>query len=237
MSTWEELRGVCVEKMAEYESQAAAANTETAYDDDTILKRMLEKYVHLFAVAKEKNVRRFVEKQSFVYPSDTEYVDLATVPSPSLEYADVQGLYDITGQYAENPAPLSEMSEAEYDHYLVGGSAGNGQSWHWFIDGNDLHLIPRPKAATTLRCRYVVEPTVTGITTGAGNWGDADQTPDKFPSRYHPLIAIEAALSFLRVSGDGPQGLQDERNELLDSFIKWASGGRRQGRRYVREIV
>lgn len=230
MTTFQALRDVVLERMGEYSNQAAASATEGEIGDATILTRMLDVYRDLHRRACERAPDRFTSYQTFSYTANAEYVSLASVPSPSLRYASILGLYEMVD---DEPVPLLALSQAEYERYLSSGSLPSERmgDYAYYIDNYNLHLLPKPNAAVSIRARYVPELTLS-ITTST--WGS--NSPDEFPDKFHSFIALETAIRFLAERDGVPVALERERAETMTTFLRWAADDRRPGTRRVIEV-
>lgn len=227
-----ELRDLTLERMGEYTNQAVAAEGDSAYGNALVLRRLLQVYRRLHMRARERGPERFSIIGNITYPADTEYIDLGNSGylTGALKHAEILGVYEIQGSNIRALAPIAEL---QYEHYKAFDEVpeGFGSDWLYYVDGFNFFVLPKPAAALTLRFRYIPDLT---LATTTSTW-TAD-SPGDFPVRFHELIALEAALSFLNERGSTPATLQRERDELLTDFIRWASDDRRPGTRTVIEV-
>ena len=229
-----ELRDSMLERLGEITNQAVSSSSDASYGDALILRRLKQSYTRLFGRAKEKGPGRFAIIGSVTYPADTEYIDLSSASylSGALKHADILGVYESVGSDYD---PLKQITQQQYDQLKASGSLAvslDDESWVYFIDGFNFFVLPKPARALTLRFRYIAELSLSAVTTST--W--ASHSPDKLPERFHELVSLEAALSFISDRDGVNSGLMRERDELLIDMIQWASDDRKPGVRKVIEV-
>lgn len=228
MTTWGDLRDRVVEALGEFDDQAAAGTVGATYADALIYKRMGEKYAQLVTKASRKDPTKFASVQAFTYTADAEYVDAEALPPESLRWRRIIRLEDRTR--SDYPVVIKAMSEREWrgtiDPFATFVSPADRV---YFLQGERLHLWPKPVSALSLVAVYV--PATERPTTD-----DSADEPLLLPDEYHELIALEAAISFRGAFGDVTQELLLERQELHKDFMAWASGSLEAGPRYVHEV-
>lgn len=230
---FDELRDVVVERMAELDNRVAATDGNASRGNELILTRMKSSYRRLHGLVRRENPARVAKLQSFTYTADAEYIDLSSVPSPSLKHADILGLYDMRDPTA--PIPLDQVTDTEFDAWLATGRLSGRRvgQYGYFVDGTTrLFLLPTPSEAVTVRARYATAPDLSALTTST--W--AATAPDELPDEHHELIGLETAISFLSETMDPPSSLIKERDSALQAFLEWASGDRMMGKRRIIEV-
>lgn len=227
MTTWDKLKERVVEALGEYDNQAVAGTSSRSYSDTTIEQRLEEKYGQLILDAARTNPRRFVATPAtLAYAADSESVALSGA-SASVRWRPWVRVEDYTD--SENPVTLEEMTPDEYAdwregyNYSIAEVAGTYR-FRYYVEGPNIFLSPRPNQAVTLRIHYIAEPD--SYTAGANS-------PQAFPAEYHPLIALEAAVSFMAQYGS-PSWVENERQELKRRFMSWAATRETRGPRFVR---
>lgn len=227
MATWDALVERAVEALGEYHNQAVAPQAARSYTAATIQARLVEKYGILILDAARLNPRRFVATHATLsYTADAEYVALSGA-SDTVRFRPWIAVEDYTN--TARPRRMQEMTPDEYYDWRDNSRqesffAAGGSAYRYMVQGANIYLAPKPGSALTLRIAFIDEP---------DGYAVAPAAPQAFPAEYHPLIALDAAISFMAQMGP-PTHVIEERNDLYRRFMMWASSRETRGVRHVR---
>lgn len=229
---YSEIRDETIRYLGEYHNQAVASSSFSSYTDTTVLERIKRCYKRVRREAVKRGPEHFTKLQSFTYAAEAEYIDLSTVPTTSMKFAQILELQEYTN--ANVPSAMKALQRLEFEKYINRGSIAGviDSQWCYYVEGFQLYLIPRPASARTIRAKYIQELDLAAVTTS--NW--TSNSPAELPDEHHDLIAIEAAASFFMERGGIPPDLRDERNRQTQALIEWAADDRDPSTRRVVEV-
>ncbi len=234
MPFWDEIRRMVVEKLGEYDDQTVAGTTGASLNNDTIYRKLEQKYRYYLRRATWRDKSKFGLRQSVTYAADSESIAITAsgetpsgVANPSLRNKEILRVEDYTD--TDYPSLMKRLSSEQYDAWNRERFLPDEGQWHYYIEGDYLYVLPKPSAALTLRVTYI--PAITVIDDAGSN--DGTTGPDLFPEEFHELLATAVAVSIHGELGRPPEGLREELHMLEREFLGWASEPRAGGVRLV----
>ncbi len=218
------MRDRVVQRLAEYNAGVTEAAAQATFTDATIYARISTAIRDAVDMIARIDPMKIAKLSTFTYAANSESVTLAA----ALKYRPIVGVersLSTSPVRYERLDPLTRWQDETRDGYDYDD---RDVPYGFRIERDLIYVIPTPTQDLTLRARYVEDFTELSSTTDQAN------TLDIIPGEHHEMIAVAAALSFLRET-NARASLEVDLAERRISFAKWAASQPKQGPRFVHE--
>lgn len=228
---WSEIATRVIERMAEYRAGAAETPSLATIEPTTLYNRLTTTFQQLCGDIAKQDPKKIASLLTVAYPANTESVQF-TAGNAALKWRpifSVEMLNSTVGLYEplDNITDWQDRRSREWDY--DGGNFPAYNRYAYRIERDLIYVQPQPPQDLTLRVRY--QPSIATLTSGS----DGNNVPDFIPEEHHDLIALKAAMSFLR---EAPRNdnLERELADLDSKFQTWCTASpKQQGLRFVHE--